>query len=465
MNDTFLRACKGDKVYPTPVWIMRQAGRYLPEYQKIREKVDFLTLCRTPELAAEVTLQPVDILGVDAAILFSDILIFMKPMGIDLQFDEGKGPMLTPKIRSLEEFQKLRPIAPETDVHFVLETIKILRENLKDKVPLIGFAGAPFTLATYMIEGGTSKSFVNTKKMMYSNPDLFASLMELLTDCTIKYLNAQIEAGAQAIQLFDTWAGVLTSEDYRHFVLPYIKRIVDNVRKPSIPFIFFAYDAVHLFGIIKDLHVDVVGIDWRLSVKAAVSFLGYDKVIQGNLDPCALFLPEEILKEKISNILEDAKNAKSHIFNLGHGILPECPPEKAKFLVNCVHELSKKYEPVGSEKRTDDRVDFKILKRVFFEGEDALKIEIISSRYGLMEGFLKDISKGGMQLYLTTPISMPLDTKVRLRFIIGARQLIVNAVLKWKAPTDSYYSGGFRFEDLSVRDLDFINRLYTANLT
>ncbi|MGB9712113.1 MAG: uroporphyrinogen decarboxylase [Dissulfurimicrobium sp.] len=339
MKDIFLKACKGEKTRPIPVWVMRQAGRYLPDYQRVRGGMDFLTLCKTPRLAADVTLQPVDILGMDAAILFSDILIPAEAMGINLVFSEGKGPILSPPVRTERDISALRNIDPAADTPFVLETIAILRDELKDKVPLIGFAGAPFTLATYMIEGGSSKNFLHTKKMMFSAPELFHRLMALLTDVTMAYLLGQIGAGAQAVQVFDTWAGVLSRTDYKAFVLPYVKQIFTGIKKAGVPGIYFVLDGCHLLEETADAGADVIGLDWRTEIKDAVFRLG-DVSIQGNLDPCSLFLPENFLREKVRSILEQGTLAKSHIFNLGHGVLPEIPYEKVRLLVELVHELS-----------------------------------------------------------------------------------------------------------------------------
>ncbi len=340
MRDIFLRACKGEKTTPVPVWFMRQAGRYLPEYQEIRGKADFLTMCKTPELAAEVTLQPVDILGVDAAILFSDILIPLEAMGAGLSFKEGKGPIISPPVRSRKELERLHTIDPERDVPFVLETIKILRKELSGRVPLIGFAGSPFTMATYLIEGGTTKSFVNIKKMLFSDPALFRSVMELITEVTISYLSAQIEAGAQAIQLFDTWAGVLTRHDFRDAALVYARRIFNALRKRGVPMIYFVYDGGHLLDLTRLAGSDVIGLDWRTDIETALKVLGKDVVVQGNLDPCLLFLEEERLRDRISEIIQQGLGAKAHIFNLGHGVLPEIPPEKVRLAIEMIHELS-----------------------------------------------------------------------------------------------------------------------------
>lgn len=342
MNDVFLRACYGQEVEYTPIWIMRQAGRYLPEYQKVRQQVDFLTLCKTPELAAEVTVQPVDILGVDAAILFSDILIPVEAMGMSLRFLERKGPVLSRPIRTERDLGRLKMIEPEKDVPFVLETIKILRRRLKKKVPLIGFSGAPFTVATYMIEGGTSKNFIHTKRMMFSEPALFHRLMDLITENTISYLKAQIKAGVQAVQIFDSWAGALSPDDYRTYSRPYVKRTLEALQPEGVPLIYFANGCAGLLDEIRSLPAHVFGIDWRVDIGKAVSRLGKDKVVQGNLDPTALFSDIKLLEKKVVAILKKARKARGHIFNLGHGILPDTPPEAAKGLVRMVHDLSRR---------------------------------------------------------------------------------------------------------------------------
>lgn len=339
MNDTFLKACRGEKTNYTPVWLMRQAGRYLPEYQKIRSKVDFLTLCKTPELAAEVTIQPVDILKVDAAILFSDILIPVEAMGMKLEFSESRGPILYDPIRNDIAVSKLRTIKSEEDVSFVMEAIKILVKKLN--VPLIGFSGAPFTLATYMIEGGSSKNYVNTKKMMYQTPGLYASLMEKITHTVIDYLQAQINAGVHAVQIFDSWAGILSPFDFERYALPYVQKIVSTF-KGKVPVIYFAFNGSAMLKRVKQSGADVLGIDWRIDISDAVNALGDDVTVQGNLDPCALFGTKDLIKEGVSRVLHGAKGARGHIFNLGHGILPETPVENAVAMVEAVHELSAK---------------------------------------------------------------------------------------------------------------------------
>ncbi len=341
MNDTFLKACRGEKVDYTPVWIMRQAGRYLKEYQEVRAKVDFLTLCKTPELAAKVTLQPVDILGVDAAILFSDILIPVEAMGMHLEFSDKKGPILGEPVRNKSGVDKL--IIPDTEdsMPFVLDAVRLLRRELSGKVPLIGFSGAPYTLATYIIEGGSSKNFVNTKKMMYQNPGLFQGLMEKITATVIDYLSAQIRAGAQAVQIFDSWGGNLSPFDYENIVLPHVKKAIKALRKFDVPVIFFVNDCAGLLDLVKKAGADVVGIDWRVDMYKAVKTLGKKVSVQGNLDPCVLFGAQEHIEERVQDILNKAETARGHIFNLGHGILPETPVENAIAMVEAVHRLSR----------------------------------------------------------------------------------------------------------------------------
>jgi uroporphyrinogen decarboxylase len=341
MNDTFLKACRGEKVPYTPVWLMRQAGRYLKEYQEVRAKVDFLTLCKTPELAAKVTLQPVDILGVDAAILFSDILIPVEAMGMHLEFHDKKGPILGEPVRNKAGVDRL--VIPDTEdsMPFVLDTIRLLRKELEHKVPLIGFSGAPYTLATYIIEGGSSKNFVNTKRMMYQNPGLFGGLMEKITATIVDYLSAQIRAGAQVVQIFDSWGGNLSPYDYENIILPHVKKAIKALKKFDVPVIFFVNDCAGLLDIVKKAGADVVGVDWRVDMYKAVKALGKKVSVQGNLDPCALFGGKEQIEERVQDILNKAETARGHIFNLGHGILPETPVESAITMVEAVHRLSR----------------------------------------------------------------------------------------------------------------------------
>jgi uroporphyrinogen decarboxylase len=340
MNNTFLKACKGEQTDYTPVWFMRQAGRYLPEYQKVRSKVSFLELCKSPELCTEVTLQPIDIFGFDAAILFSDILIPMEAMNLTLEFHEGRGPVFPNPVRTQQAVDALVVPDPEATVPFVMETIRMLRRALK--VPLIGFAGAPFTLATYLIEGGSSKVFLHTKKMMFQEPELYHNLLSKITACTSAYLRAQARAGAQVLQLFDSWAGILAPCDYEQFALPYVRSIISDLRAMTdIPLIYFANNGATLIRHTVTLKADVLGFDWRLPIGDAIKQAG-GHAVQGNIDPVALFLPKERLEQRIKTMLTDARDAQGYIFNLGHGILPETPPDQVRIAVDAVHRFSGK---------------------------------------------------------------------------------------------------------------------------
>lgn len=339
MNDTFLKACRGEPTDYTPIWMMRQAGRYLPEYQKVRRGRSFLELCKSPDLCVEVTLQPVEIFDMDAAILFSDILIPMEAMGLELEFHEGRGPVFPQTVRDKAAVDRLVVPDPAETMGFVLETIRLLRKELK--VPLIGFAGAPLTCATYLIEGGSSKVFWETKKMMFTAPELFHALMEKITRCTIDYLKAQAEAGAQALQLFDSWAGILAPCDFEAFAFPYVKRIIAELKPSGLPIIYFANNGATLLEYSAQSGADVIGLDWRINIGDAIKRVG-DKAVQGNIDPFALLLPEDQLRSRIKRLLDDAKDAKGHIFNLGHGIHQFTPPEQARIAVDTVHELSRR---------------------------------------------------------------------------------------------------------------------------
>ncbi len=340
MNRTFIDACKGQETDYTPIWIMRQAGRYLPQYQKIREKVDFLTLCKTPGLAAEVTIQPLDILGVDAAILFSDILIPLEPMGFDLEFSEKIGPVIHNPIRDRETLSSITSFNPEA-VSFVVDTIKILKRSIK--VPLIGFSGAPFTLATYVIEGGTSKNFINTKGLLYREHSLFEQIMEGLTEMVKDYLLMQIRAGVDAVQIFDTWLGILPPEEILSITSNYVAYLIEELKKyADIPIIYFPFNCGSSLHLLRQLPIDVLGLDWRIEPLRAIEMTGKDVSIQGNLDPCVLFGSRETITKKTIEILRSAKGARGHVFNLGHGVLPETPVDNVKFLVDTVHQLSSK---------------------------------------------------------------------------------------------------------------------------
>jgi uroporphyrinogen decarboxylase len=342
MNDTFLKACRGEAVDYTPVWFMRQAGRYLPEYLEVRGRGQgtFLDLCKDPARCTEVTLQPIDFFGFDAAILFSDILIPMEAMGLKLEFHEGRGPVFPDPIRDMDGVNRLIVPDPDATMPFVMETIRLLRAELQ--VPLIGFSGAPFTLATYLIEGGSSKVFLTIKRMMYETPDLYDALLEKITRCTSLYLQAQARAGAQALQIFDSWAGVLAPGDYVRFALPHVRSIINDLRAVTeVPIIYFANNGATLLDHAATAGADVLGLDWRINIGDAIKRVG-DHAVQGNLDPIALFLPETELQARIKKILDDAAEAKGHIFNLGHGIQPQTIPDQVRIAVDAVHNLSSK---------------------------------------------------------------------------------------------------------------------------
>ena len=320
---------------------MRQAGRYLPEYRAVREKTDFLTLCKTPELAAEVTVQPVNIIGVDAAILFSDILVIPDAMGMDLEIVESKGPTLDNPIRSLGDLKRLNFDCLLDRLQYVFDAIKSAKEKLASRVPLIGFAGAPWTLATYMVEGKGTKNFDQIKRFIYNEPDAAHELLQKLSDAVVTFLNAQIQAGCDAIQIFDTWAGALSPWDFEEFSYRYLSYICERLETNGAPVIVFAKGISDTSKLAK-LKCDVLGIDWTKDISDARAE-GGGKAIQGNLDPCVLFAPKQKIRHETESILERFGSGPGHIFNLGHGILPNTPPENAKYLVDCVKELSIKY--------------------------------------------------------------------------------------------------------------------------
>ena len=336
---TFLKACRGEKTDYTPVWLMRQAGRYLPQYMAVRKKVTFLELCKTPELAAEVTIQPIDYLNADAAILFSDILTPVEPMGLKLDFVPG--PVFENPVRTEADIDALRIPVMEEDVPYVLETIKILRREFEGRVPLIGFGGAPFTLACYMVEGKGSKDFAQIKRMMYGAPKLFAKLMDKITEMDRQYLNAQIKAGAQTIQIFDTWGGIVSPLDYEKFILPYTKKLIDGLDR-SVPIIHFVKGAGTMLDTVAKAGSDVMGLDWHVNLGKARDVIGPDIAVQGNLDPTVLYAPKQHIEREVKRILDENAGRPGHIFNLGHGILPTVDPEHARFMVECVHKHSGK---------------------------------------------------------------------------------------------------------------------------
>ncbi len=341
-SQRFLRACRREPVDCTPVWFMRQAGRYMKEYRAIRAKHTLLEICLQPELAAEVTLQPVEAFGVDAAIIFADILLPLIPMGIDLKFEAGEGPVIYNPIGSAKDVAALKTVEPRESLNYVLKAVNLVRHELDGKTPLIGFAGAPFTLASYMIEGGASRNYIKTKKMMYSKPQIWYNLMEKLGRVIADYLLAQVEAGAQAIQLFDSWSGNLSPEDYREYVLPHSRSIFQALAPTGVPTIHFGTGTAMLLTAMKEAGGDVIGLDWRTPLDWGWDELGHDVAVQGNLDPVVLFAPKSELERRIYLILRQANGRPGHIFNLGHGILPETPVDNVKAAIDMVHELSVK---------------------------------------------------------------------------------------------------------------------------
>lgn len=338
INETFLKAAKGEKTDYVPVWYMRQAGRSQPEYRKIKEKYSLFEITHQPELCAYVTRLPVENYDVDAAILYKDIMTPLPALGVDVEIKSGIGPVISNPITSLADVEKLGEIHPEDDVPYVLDTIKILTEE-QLSVPLIGFSGAPFTLASYMIEGGPSKNYTKTKAFMYAEPKAWFALMDKLAETTITYVKAQIKAGAKAIQIFDSWVGALNVEDYRTFIKPVMNRIFSELRKENVPLIMFGVGASHLVLEWHDLPLDVVGLDWRMPISQARS-LGVQKTIQGNLDPATLIAPWEVIEEKVKSILDQGMAQPGYIFNLGHGVFPQVNPDTLKRLTTFVHEYS-----------------------------------------------------------------------------------------------------------------------------
>ncbi|MEN0642922.1 uroporphyrinogen decarboxylase [Alkalicoccobacillus gibsonii] len=340
-NDTFLKACRGEDHSHVPVWYMRQAGRSQPEYRKIKEKYSLFEITHQPELCAYVTKLPVDQYNNDAAILYKDIMTPLPAIGVDVEIKSGIGPVIHNPITSLHDVERLGMIEPEKDVDYVLETIKLLRTQLD--VPLISFGGAPFTLASYMIEGGPSKNYHHTKAFMYANPKAWFLLMDKLGDVTISYIKAQIKAGAQAIQLFDSWVGALSREDYITFIKPVMERVFNSLRAENVPLIMHGVGASHLATEWNSLPLDVVGLDWRLSVDEARE-LGVTKTVQGNLDPAILLAPWEVIEEKAKTILDQGLKSNHFVFNLGHGVFPEVDPAVLKRLTAFVHEYSAQYK-------------------------------------------------------------------------------------------------------------------------
>jgi uroporphyrinogen decarboxylase len=335
----FLRACRREKTSYTPVWLMRQAGRYLPEYRSVRARHGFLELCKTPQAACEVTVQPVERLGVDAAILFADILLVLEPLGVGLEFGRGHGPRILKPVRAPADVARLEPAHVVDGLSFVFETVRLARRTLAGRVPLIGFAGAPFTLASYLIEGGASREFLHTKRFMRTEPGAWHALMRLLAGITTDYLKGQIEAGVEAVQLFDSWVGTLSPSDYREYVLPYSREAMTRL-PPGTPVIHFGTGTAALLPLMRHAGGDVIGLDWRVEIGSTWERLGYEVAVQGNLDPAILLTNTSEIRKAARAILDAAGSRPGHVFNLGHGVHQETPPDHVKALVDMVHEMS-----------------------------------------------------------------------------------------------------------------------------
>jgi uroporphyrinogen decarboxylase len=338
-DSLFMKACRLEPTDRTPIWLMRQAGRYMPEYRAVREKTTFLELCKNPALCTEVMITAVQRLGVDAAIIFADLLPILEPMGLDLEFAKGEGPIIHNPVRTAADVERVRELDDVGPLGFVMETVRLTREALPADIPLLGFAGAPFTLASYVIEGGASRAYLHTKTLMYRDPGAWHVLLERLSRAVVRYLNAQIVAGAQAVQLFDSWVGLLGPEDYRRYVLPHMRGLIEAVT-PGVPVIHFATGNPALLPLLAEAGGDVIGIDWRIDLDEAWRAIGFNKAVQGNLDPTVLLADHHEIRRRADLVLRQAAGRAGHIFNLGHGILQQTPPENAIALIEAVHELS-----------------------------------------------------------------------------------------------------------------------------
>ena len=348
INDIFIRALLKQAVEKTPVWMMRQAGRYLPEYRKVRAQAgSFMDLCTNPELACEVTLQPLERFDFDAAILFSDILTIPDAMGLGLYFIEGEGPKFKNPVRNAADIDRLPVPDPETELRYVIDAVRLIRNNLQGRVPLIGFSGSPWTLATYMVEGSSSKSFQKVKALMYENPLLMHKMLDKLAQSVAAYLNAQIAAGAQTVMLFDTWGGMLSSEDYLEFSLQYARQVrellLTNYNGQRIPAVLFTKGGGQWLETMAESGYDALGLDWQTDIGLARSRVGDQVALQGNMDPVALYANPDVIREKVKQVLEKYGTGSGHVFNLGHGILPDINPEHVKVMVDAVHEFSPIY--------------------------------------------------------------------------------------------------------------------------
>jgi uroporphyrinogen decarboxylase len=339
MNDRFLKACRRESVDCTPVWFMRQAGRYMAEYRRLRAAHSILEMCKTPELAAQVTLQPIDRFPLDAAIIFADILLPLEAMGLELEFAEGEGPVIHNPIRDRAAVERLKVIDGH-ELRYVAEAVSLARRLLNGRVPLIGFAGAPFTLASYAIEGGGSRNYVLTKQLMYREPESWHRLMDKLARVVTGYLRKQIQAGAQAVQLFDSWVGCLSAGDYAEYVMPHVQLIFEGLKHEGVPLIHFGTGTTAILSLMRKAGGTVIGVDWRVPLDEAWAMLGHDTAVQGNLDPVALFGPVHEIERRVEDILRRAGGRPGHIFNLGHGILPQTPVEHVAAAIEMVHKRS-----------------------------------------------------------------------------------------------------------------------------
>ncbi len=337
-NSRFMRAARCEPVDTTPIWLMRQAGRYMPEYMAVRSKVTFLELCKRPDLAAEVTLVARERLGVDAAILFADLLPILEPMGLDLEYAKGEGPIIHNPLSQPQDVNRIQELEDVESLGFVFEAVKLIRRDLPADIPLLGFAGAPFTLASYAIEGGGSRTYINTKRWMYSDPAAWERLMQCLVNSVVRYLRAQIDAGCQAVQIFDSWAGCLSPDDYRRYVLPHTKALIAAL-PDDVPVINFLTGNPALLPQLREAGGQVLGIDWRVNLAEAWALLGHDVAVQGNLDPASLFADLPVLRERTQAVMDCVAGRPGHIFNLGHGIMPQTPVDHAIALVEMVHEM------------------------------------------------------------------------------------------------------------------------------
>ena len=343
-DSSLMKAVRREPVEQTPVWLMRQAGRYMPEYRQLRQSTSFLELCKNPDLCAEVMVSAVKQLGVDAAILFSDLLLILEPMGIGLEFSAGEGPVLGNPIRTAADVDRLLELESIEPLQYVIEAVRKTRAGLPEALPLIGFAGAPFTLAAYAIEGGSSRDYRLTKTLMYNDTGAWDALMGRFARAITLYLNAQLDAGAQLVQLFDSWAGCLGVDDYRRYVLPHVRSVIESLR-PDAPVILFATGNPALLPLLseafgKKRRDAVVGVDWRIRLDDAWRLIGHDKAVQGNLDPTVLLTTPLEIRRRVKEVLRQAGGRPGHIFNLGHGVLPQTPVENVVAMVDAVHELS-----------------------------------------------------------------------------------------------------------------------------